>query len=291
MDMKKLKIFIITGLSGSGKSTAIAAFEDARFYCVDNMPAALLPKFLKLPIESNSEIAGLAFVMDLREKSFLSTHQSVFDSLPQSGYDFEILFLEADEKVLLKRYSETRRYHPLSENKSLVDGIRTEQHHLKDLRESAHRIINTSNYNVHKLKSVILDIAQKVRKHALMKINILSFGFKYGIPDDADLVMDVRFLANPYFVPELRELDGKTEVVKAYVLNRGETVTFLNKYLNLLDYLIPLYEKEGKAYLTVGIGCTGGCHRSVAIAQALFEHINKPGRRVEIAHRDIEIRN
>jgi len=252
------------------------------------MPVALLPKFLELPIESNSEIAGLAFVMDLREKSFLSSYESVFESLRQKGHDFEILFLEADEKVLLQRFSETRRYHPLSENKSLMDGIRAEQEQLKYLKESADRIIDTSCYNVHKLKSVIHDIAQKIRKSALMKINILSFGFRYGVPNDADLLMDVRFLANPYFVPELKNLTGKAEAVKNYVLDRNETIMFLKKYLDLLDYLIPLYEKEGKAYLTIGVGCTGGRHRSVAVAQAIFDHTDRPGRRVEIAHRDIE---
>ncbi|OQX16326.1 MAG: RNase adaptor protein RapZ [Desulfobacteraceae bacterium IS3] len=285
--MKKLKFFIITGLSGSGKSTAIAAFEDARFYCVDNMPVALLPKFLELPIESESEIAGLAFVMDLREKGFLSGYKSIFENLRQKGYTFEVLFLEADEKILLQRYSQTRRYHPLSQDRSLMEGILAEKEHLKELRAYADRIINTSDYTVHKLKSVILDIAQSVGNLALMKINIVSFGFRYGIPNDADLIIDVRFLANPYFVPELKPLDGETEAVRNYVLSRGETVIFLEKYLDLIDYLIPLYEKEGKAYLTIGVGCTGGRHRSVAIARTLFEHISKPGKRVEIIHRDI----
>lgn len=285
--VKSLKFFIITGLSGSGKSTAIAAFEDARFYCVDNLPVALLPKFLELPIESESEIAGLAFVMDLREKGFLTGYKSIFESLRQKGYMFEVLFLEADEKILLQRYSQTRRYHPLSQDRSLMEGILVEKEHLKELRAYADRIINTSDYTVHKLKSVILDIAQSVGNLALMKINIVSFGFRYGIPNDADLIMDVRFLANPYFVPELKPLDGETEAVRNYVLSRGETVIFLEKYLDLIAYLIPLYEKEGKAYLTVGIGCTGGRHRSVAIARTLFEHINQPGKRVEIIHRDI----
>jgi len=285
--VKKLKFFIITGLSGSGKSTAIAAFEDARFYCVDNMPVALLPKFLELPIESESEIAGLAFVMDLREKGFLSGYKSIFENLRQKGYTFEVLFLEADEKILLQRYSQTRRYHPLSQDRSLMEGILAEKEHLKELRAYADRIINTSDYTVHKLKSVILDIAQSVGNLALMKINIVSFGFRYGIPNDADLIIDVRFLANPYFVPELKPLDGETEAVRNYVLSRGETVIFLEKYLDLIDYLIPLYEKEGKAYLTIGLGCTGGRHRSVAIARTLFEHISKPGKRVEIIHRDI----
>ncbi|MCP4112801.1 MAG: RNase adapter RapZ [Desulfobacteraceae bacterium] len=289
--MKKLKIVIITGLSGSGKSTALAAFEDAGYYCVDNMPVALLPKFLELPIESSSEMAGITFVMDLREKGFLSKYISVFKSLRKKGYDFNILFLEADEDILLHRYSQTRRHHPLSQGKSLPDSIRAEQEQLKDLRKAAHKIINTSHYNVHELKSVIRNITQKNRKSVPLSINVLSFGFKYGIPKEADLIMDVRFLANPYFVPELRALTGEAEEIKKYVLDHKETRLFLEKYIDLLDYLIPLYEKEGKAYLTIAIGCTGGQHRSVAVARAVFEHINKSGKLVDINHRDIEIRS
>ena len=286
--MKNLKIIIITGLSGSGKSTAIAAFEDADFYCVDNMPVALLPKFLELPIEENdSEIVGLAFVMDLREKGFLSNYSFVFESIRQKGYNFEVLFLEADEKILLQRYSQTRRQHPLSQNKSLLDGIKAEKEQLKDLREKADRIIDTSHCNIHELKSIIFKIVQKSRKLIPMRINIQSFGFKYGIPHGADLIIDVRFLANPYFIPELKDLDGEAEEVKNFVLNNKETPIFLEKYLDLLDYLMPLYEKEGKAYLTIAVGCTGGMHRSVTIAKFIYEHIDKQGKQVGITHRDI----
>ena len=287
--MKKLKIIIITGLSGSGKSTAISAFEDAGFYCVDNMPVALLPKFLELPIQSNSEITGLAFVMDLREKSFLYTYSLVFDSLKKKGYQFKILFLEADEESLLKRYSQTRRHHPLSQNKSLLEGIRIEREQLKELKNTADKIINTSRYTVHDLKSVINNIAQQNKNVAPMRINILSFGFKYGTPHDASLIMDVRFLANPYFVPELKDFNGKSQEIKNYVLNNDEARRFTKKFLDLLDYLIPLYEKEGKAYLTIAVGCTGGRHRSVTIAEALFEHIKKPGRQIMVTHRDIDL--
>jgi UPF0042 nucleotide-binding protein len=283
----QLKIIIITGLSGSGKSTAIAAYEDAGFYCVDNMPVALLPKFLEMPIGNVTEISGLAFVMDLREKGFVSTYTSVFESLRQKGYDFEILFLEADENVLLQRYSLTRRHHPLSEGKSLIDSIRAEKKQLESLKKAAKNVINTSRYNEHKLKSVIFDIEQKTKQMELMTINVQSFGYKYGVPLDADLLIDVRFLINPYFVPELQELDGESARIKKYILGHGETKTFLHKYLSLLDYLIPLYENEGKAYLTIAVGCTGGRHRSVTIARVIFEHIYKKDKRVKIIHRDI----
>jgi UPF0042 nucleotide-binding protein len=285
--VKDLKIFIITGLSGSGKSTAIAAFEDAGFYCVDNMPVALLTKFLKLPIKSSDEIAGLAFVMDLREKGFLSNYKSVFDSIRQTGCYFEILFLEADEEILLQRFSQTRRHHPLSHSNTLIENIRIEKEQLKDLKTCADRIINTSRYNVHELKSIILDVAHKSKSVSPMRLHLLSFGYKFGIPIDADLIIDVRFLANPYFKPELRDLDGENEKVRNFVLKNRKTKTFLKKYIDLLDYLIPLYEKEGKAYLTIAVGCTGGRHRSVPIARTIFEYFKKSGIQAGISHRDI----
>ena len=287
--MKELIIFIITGLSGSGKSSAIDALEDAGFYSVDNMPVALLPKFVELPIESNSEIAGLAFVMDLRERSFLNSYPSIFETLKEKGYQFKILFLEADEDTLVKRYSQTRRHHPLAQGKSLLEGIRIEKERLKHLKSAADEIIDTSRYNIHELKSVIQNIAQQSKDSAPMSINILSFGFKYGVPHDASLIMDVRFMLNPHFIPELKALDGKDEEVKDFVLNNDNARTFLNKFFDLLDFLIPLYEKEGKAYLTIAVGCTGGKHRSVAVAEALFKHLNKLGSKIIITHRDIDL--
>jgi UPF0042 nucleotide-binding protein len=285
--VKNITINIITGLSGSGKSTALAAFEDTGFYCVDNMPVALLPKFLKLPFESDPEIAGIAFVMDLREKGFLSKYNHVFNSLRRQGYSLEILFLEADEQILLQRYSTTRRQHPLSQEKSLVDGIRTEKEQLKQLRSVANNIIDTSKLNVHELKSYIRELVQKRRKLGLMRISILSFGFKYGIPRDADLIVDVRFLANPYFIPELKDLDGESQEIMDFILKNIETQTFLKKYFDLIDYLIPLYDNEGRSYLTIAVGCTGGRHRSVTIARSIYEHIKNVRRQVEVFHRDI----
>jgi len=286
--VKHLTIIIITGLAGSGKSTAMAALEDAGFYCVDNMPVALLPKFLQLPIESNTEIAGIALVMDLREKGFLTKYSRVFESLQKKGYEFEILFLEAKEDILVQRYSATRRQHPLSQGKSLLEGIRAERQQLEDLRAVSDRIIDTSSYNVHELKLKILEIARKSKKTVSMRIQVVSFGFKNGVPLDADLIIDVRFLVNPYFVAELKHLNGEDDKIKDFILSHKDTKTFLNKYLDLLDYLIPMYEKEGKAYLTVAIGCTGGRHRSVTIARTIFDHIRKTRNQAEIVHRDID---
>lgn len=286
--MKHLKIFIITGMSGSGKSTAVAAFEDAGFYCVDNMPVELLPKFLELPLHRDASFNGLAFVMDIRERGFLQRYQAILDDLNQKGgYNFEILFLEAEEATLLKRYSETRRHHPLSGNKGLLEGIQEEKRQLKDLKTSANVVIDTTNYNVHKLKAAVMDIVQTHKKLAEMRIHVMSFGFKYGVPLDANLIIDVRFINNPYFVPHLKPLDGTHQAIRDYVLKQPETQVFLEKYLSLLDFLIPLYEKEGKAYLTIAAGCTGGRHRSVAIAQAFHEHLDASGKRADIAHRDI----
>jgi len=286
--VKSLIIIIITGLSGSGKSTALAAFEDVGYYCVDNLPVDLLTKFLELPIQEATDISGLVFVMDLREKGFLTKYPSVFESLRQKGYHFKVLFLEADEETLLKRYSQTRRHHPLSQDKGLLDGIRTEKSQLQGLREIADSIINTSHMTVHQLKASIFDIAQTSTKQQTTRISVLSFGYKYGIPLEADLVMDVRFLPNPYFVPELKALDGESEKIQEYVLRNSVSRKFLKKYLDLLEYLLPLYEKEGKSYLTIAVGCTGGRHRSVVISRTVYNHLKKMGMPVELTHRDID---
>ena len=289
--MKNLKVFIITGLSGSGKSTAIAAFEDVGCYCVDNMPVMLLPEFLELPVESTFDTsvfdaAGLAFVMDLREKGFINKYLLISESLKKKGYEFKILFLEAEEETLVKRYSQTRRQHPFSRNLGLVDSIRAEKKQLQIFKKKADIILNTSNYNVHDLKSIIFDIAQK-NTSIFMKVMVVSFGFKYGTPKDADLIIDVRFITNPYFITELKNLSGEDNAVKNFIMSKNETSIFLQKYLNLLDFLIPLYEKEGKSYLTIAVGCTGGRHRSVTIAQAVFQYMKETKQKVDVLHRDI----
>ncbi|MEE9567261.1 MAG: RNase adapter RapZ, partial [Desulfobacteria bacterium] len=215
--MKQGKIIIITGLSGSGKSTAIKALEDVGFFCVDNLPVVLLPKFLELRKGSDSEISKLALVMDIREKGFLSTYSDILDRLCKQGYRFEILFLEASEEILLRRYSQTRMQHPLAGGKSLLEAIRKEGEQLKGLKRIADKVIDTSHYNVHELKAVILGHVLKVVDTGHLEVQVLSFGYKYGIPYDADLVIDVRFLPNPYFVSELGGLDGTAPEVQAFV--------------------------------------------------------------------------
>ena len=287
--MKNIKIIIITGLSGSGKSTAIDALEDAGFFCMDNLPVILLPKFLELRVVTGSEITKFALVMDLRERDFLQRYPEIFKDLKEQGYLFEILFLEASTEILLRRYSQTRRKHPLSEEMNLLKGIQTEREELKGLREIADLIIDTSNYNVHELKEIILNHVLKTVPGKRMKIYILSFGYKYGIPHDADLVIDVRFLPNPYFVQELKNLDGTYPQVKEYMDRWKETHSFLKKYLDLLNYLVPLYEKEGKSSLTIAVGCTAGTHRSVSIAGIIFIELKKTTNFITLTHRDIEL--
>jgi UPF0042 nucleotide-binding protein len=287
--VKNIKIIIITGLSGSGKTTAINALEDAGFFCIDNLPVVLLPKFLELRTEAGSEITKLAVVMDLREREFIERYPEIFTELREQDYLLEILFLEASTEALLRRYSQTRRKHPLSAEKNLPQGIEAERKELRGLREIADLVIDTSNYNVHELKEIILNHVLKAVPAKRMKLYLLSFGFKYGIPHDADLVIDVRCLPNPYFVPELKNLDGTSPSVKEYIDQWDETHVFLKKYLDLLAFLIPLYEKEGKSSLTIAVGCTAGRHRSVSIAETIFQELGKTTNFITLTHRDIEL--
>jgi len=287
--MKNLNIVIITGLSGSGKSMAIDALEDVGYFCVDNLPVLLLPKFLEVHSGGISEIQKFAFGMDLRQKEFVKNYQEIFHLLRKEGYRFVVLFLECSEEVLLKRYSETRRQHPIANGVNLVDRIRSEKRQLKGLKEMADKIIDTSNLTVHQLKDVITQYALQGVKTERMRISVLSFGFKYGVPLEADLLIDVRFIPNPYFMPELKKLDGKDERVQQFVTKWTETQTFFEKYFVLLEYLLPLYEREGKSYLTIAVGCTGGRHRSVTVAEKIFEHLKKEKSELTLKHRDIEL--
>jgi UPF0042 nucleotide-binding protein len=286
--MKRTPITIITGRSGAGKSTALAAFEDSGYYCVDNMPVALLPDFLNLSLDHPAAAPGLVFGMDLRENNFIRRYESVLDGVKDMGYQVRIIFLEADEKNLLRRYSQTRRRHPMARDKGVHDAIQSEKSKLASLRLKADHIIDTSDLNIHELKAIVQKIADAGNRDGPMRVQVISFGFKFGLPLHADLVMDVRFLKNPYFVESLRPLSGETEKIRSFVLNNDQTCLFLQKYLNLLDILIPQYENEGKSYLTIAIGCTGGRHRSVVIAGQLQDHLTASGRKTELTHRDID---
>jgi len=285
--MKNLRVVIITGLSGSGKSTALRALEDIGFFCVDNLPVVLLPKFLDITIVSSPKIDRVAMVMDLREKSFLEKYCRIFGKLKERGFKIEILFLEASDDTLLRRFSETRRNHPLSGKGSIMDGIMLEKEKLLPLRKMAERIIDTSSANVHQLKDIVQRYFLPSSEFKRMIISISSFGYRYGLPADADLVFDVRFLPNPYFVEELKEHDGHNSEVTKFVLKNRESKNFLLKILDLLSMLIPLYDKEGKARLNIAIGCTGGRHRSVVMANELSSRLSKMKYRIYLNHRDI----
>jgi UPF0042 nucleotide-binding protein len=287
--MKHLPVYIITGLSGSGKTTAMQAFEDASFYCVDNMPLELVPRFLELPFKENPDVKGIVFVMDMRSKTFATHYTAGISAIEALGISPEIIFLEADVDTLIKRFSQTRRQHPVSGKKSLLESIHSEIDALRLIKSTAHHLIDTSRLSVHQLKTAILTLISRSSDHpAGMKINVMSFGYKYGIPVDADLIMDMRFLANPYFEPDLKHMDGESGAVRDFVLSNPETRTFLKKFTHLLDYLIPLYQRENKAYLTIAVGCTGGRHRSVVIARCIFEHLNHKARHPGLIHRDID---
>ena len=285
--MKNLRVVIITGLSGSGKSTALRALEDIGFFCVDNLPVVLLPKFLAITVLSSPEIKQVAMVMDLRERSFLEKYRRIFARLKEKGYKIEILFLECSDDSLLHRFSETRRIHPLSEKGSVIEGIGMEREKLDSLKQMADKIIDTTSANVHQLKDIVQRHYLPSSEHKKMVVNVTSFGYRYGLPADADLVFDVRFLPNPYYIEDLKNYDGHNRAVEKYVLENNESKEFLKKILDIMNFLIPLYEKEGKAMLNIALGCTGGKHRSVVMANQLSAHFLAMKYIVNTSHRDI----
>jgi UPF0042 nucleotide-binding protein len=285
--MKNLRVVIITGLSGSGKSTALRAMEDIGFFCVDNLPVILLPKFLAITVLSSPEIKQVAMVMDLRERSFLDKYRRIFARLKENGYKIEILFLESSDDALLHRFSETRRIHPLSAKGSVIEGISLEREKLDSLKKMADKIIDTTSANIHQLKDIVQRHYLPSSEHKKMVVNVTSFGYRYGLPTDADLVFDVRFLPNPYYVEDLKNYDGHNNAVEKYVLENNESKEFLKKILDLMNFLIPLYEKEGKAMLNIALGCTGGKHRSVVMAKQLSAHFLAMKYIVNTSQRDI----
>jgi RNase adapter protein RapZ len=281
------QIVLISGMSGSGKSTAIRALEDAGFFCIDNMPVLLVPKLTELAAMGHNDLHRMALTMDAREGRFLKDAPRVLDEARRAGHSLEVLFLDASDDSLIRRFSETRRRHPLAPNGTVSEGLALERAALKDLREIADQVIDTTGLNVHDLKRLVM-ARFSPNPESGPSISVMSFGYRYGVPPQADLVFDVRFLPNPYFVPEMRGLTGITPTVAAYVLEREETQTFLQKAVDFCQFLFPRYQREGKAYLTVALGCTGGKHRSVAIAHELGQRLGGNAARVQVWDRDID---
>lgn len=285
--MKKVQglqtIVIISGLSGSGKTVALRALEDSDFFCVDNLPVALIDSFVSI-ISKNREIKKIGIGIDIREKGFLSGINEVLKVL-KNKYRVEVLFFEAESDVLLRRFKETRRPHPLGWN--IEEAIQIEKDRLSLLKEAADRIIDTSSFTPHQLRQLVTSRYRVQKGKNLMAVVLISFGFKFGPPQNIDLLFDVRFLSNPNFVPELKALKGTDKRVSDYVLKKQETQILMSKMKELLDFLIPLYIKEGRSCLTIGIGCTGGNHRSPAIVEKLRGYLRKHPIDMSIVHRDI----
>ena len=283
-----LSFVVITGLSGAGKSFAIKCFEDMAFFCVDNLPTTLIPTFADLIMRSEQPIHRVALGVDVREGAYLSRLLDIIRELRTRGHAVEVLFLEASEEALVRRYHETRRRHPLAGDGNALDGIRAERKALSDLREVADRIVDTSALTVHQLKDRLVELYVAPKARAGLALSLVSFGFKHGVPFDADLVFDVRFLPNPHFVDALRALDGRDERVRTFVLNHPESKELLRRLEDFLRFVLPCYEREGKAYLTVAVGCTGGQHRSVTIAEELKRFLSGIGYAPTVVHRDLQ---
>jgi RNase adapter protein RapZ len=280
------RLIIITGLSGAGKSWAIKCFEDLGYYCVDNLPTTLIPTFTELCAHSTRRIARIALGVDIREREYLHSVVEVLGELRGAGYSTEILFLDASEEALVRRYHETRRRHPVSSG-SLLDGIREERKLLANLRELADRVIDTSQITVHDLRQRLVELYGEAAPPGL-SLNLLSFGYKFGVPYEADLVFDCRFLPNPFFVDSLKALDGRTPAVRQFVTEQPEGRELIARLRDFLGYLLPRYQKEGKAYLTVAVGCTGGRHRSVALVEELRDFVESHGLAATVTHRDVD---
>ncbi|MTI47317.1 RNase adapter RapZ [Sporosalibacterium faouarense] len=283
-----MEFVIITGLSGAGKSQAIKVLEDIGYYCMDNLPPALLPDFAELCYESKRNIDKVGVVVDIRGGKFFNDLFKSLDALKSHGFKYRILFLDASDQVLIKRYKELRRPHPLSPEGRITDGIAMERGRLIEVRKKADHIIDTTNLTLSLLKEEMKEIFLEGKDSDNLTISVISFGFKKGVLLDADLVFDVRFLPNPHYVSELREHTGNDKNVQDYVMKWEESNIFIEKLKDMIDFLIPFYIKEGKTQLVIGIGCTGGKHRSVTIANVLYEHLKKNDRRVIIDHRDCQ---
>lgn len=284
-----MRFIIVTGLSGAGKTEATRSLEDMGYFCVDNLPPKLIPKFAEACVQSQGKISKVALVIDIRGGIFFDDLFESLNYLKNQDFKYEILFLDASDEILVKRFKETRRSHPLAPGSRIITGINEERNRLREVKDRADIIIDTSKYAIKDLREEMTknygDVEQPQKQ---LSVTILSFGFKYGIPVDSDLVFDVRFIPNPFYIPELKPYSGNEEPVKKYVLEQEETKGFIKRVDDLLEFLIPNYKKEGKRQLIISIGCTGGRHRSVAIANELYEKLLSKDYNISIEHRDIK---
>ncbi len=283
-----MRFVIITGLSGAGKSQAVRCLEDLGYFCVDNLPATLIPKFADACSQTDGKIDKIALVIDIRGGKFFDDLFESLNYFKEQGFKYEILFLDANDETLIKRFKESRRKHPLAPDGRILNGITMERNRLKELKDRANNIIDTTRLSTRELRDKLISIySDEGQIENELMITVLSFGFKYGIPVDSDLVFDVRFLPNPFYIPELKPFSGNDKPVKDYVFNFDETNIFVNKLEDMVEFLLPHYLKEGKRQLIISIGCTGGRHRSVAIANETYQRLQKHGHKVNIDHRDI----
>ena len=283
-------LVIITGMSGSGKRSMFKVFEDAGYFCVDNLPTPLIPRLIEMTAVSGGGITKLAIVIDARLRESVSGFASLFRRLKKQSFKTTIIFVDAADDVLARRYSETRRVHPLARDGSLLEAIQAERRKLSEIRALADLVVDTSEYSVHDLRRFVYENLVQAEAGDKMNVAIVSFGFKHGLPYNSDLVFDVRFLPNPHFVPQLKHLTGNDPEVVKYMTACSETQEVLDKITDMLEYLLPRYLREGKTYLTVSIGCTGGQHRSVMIANELKKRLAKDGRKVNLIHRDLNLK-
>jgi UPF0042 nucleotide-binding protein len=286
--MTPIAFVVITGLSGAGKSYAIKCFEDMGFFCVDNLPTTLIPTFADLVARADTRRGRVALGVDVREGEYLSHFLEALAGLRARRHNVEVLFLEASEEALVRRYRETRRRHPLAPDGNVLDGIRAERKALSTVREVADRVIDTSALTVHQLKDFLVEAYVAPKARPGLAVSLVSFGFKHGLPIDADLVFDVRFLPNPHFVEGLRPLDGRDGRVREFVLKHEESRELLRRIADFLGFVLPAYQREGKAYLTIAVGCTGGRHRSVALVEELRPFVDGLGLTPTLVHRDLD---
>ena len=280
-------LLIVTGMSGAGKSTVLKFLEDIGYYCIDNMPPALIPKFAELVFRPGSDVEKVALGVDIRSRRLFEDFFPLFDTMQDVLPNYSILFLEASDEVLLKRYKETRRNHPLSPADRIIEGIGREREMMAKVKEAAHYIVDTGHFLPRQLKEKINMIFLENRDFSSLSVTLLSFGFKHGMPHDSDLVLDVRFLPNPFYDPDMKHLTGNDVTVRDFVLDNPITREFLSKMIDLLEFLLPHYIEEGKNQLVVSIGCTGGKHRSVAIVNFLTAHLRQSGYFANAKHKDI----